>query len=233
MQYACRTILFVSALLLCNYWLEFNETLWKPSILRGDAHIVALFWSDTSTHSYGPWLVMQYAYRAIIVSVLLLCNYWLEFNNTSWESSISREDAHIIGLFQSDPLTQSYGPWLVMRYAYRAKIVFALLLCNYWLEFEETLWEPSIPREDAYIAALFWSDTVTQSYGHWLVMQYANRAIIVSALQNVLLCNYLLEFNKTLWESSISRGDVHIVCLFRSDSLTQEFWPLISYAVCI
>jgi hypothetical protein len=33
----------VSALLFCNYWLEFNETLWESSIPRGDAHIVALF----------------------------------------------------------------------------------------------------------------------------------------------------------------------------------------------
>jgi hypothetical protein len=40
-------------LFLCNYWLEFNKTLWKP-----------------------------YAYRAIMVFVLLLCNYWLELNET-------------------------------------------------------------------------------------------------------------------------------------------------------
>jgi hypothetical protein len=33
-----------------------------------------------------------------------------------------------------------------MQYAYAVKIVSALLLCNYWLEFNETLWEPSIPR---------------------------------------------------------------------------------------
>jgi hypothetical protein len=40
-----------------------------------------------------------------------------------------------VGLFQSDTLTQSYGPWLIMQYAYRVKIVSMLLLCNYWLEF--------------------------------------------------------------------------------------------------
>jgi hypothetical protein len=106
-----------SALVLCNYWLEFNETLWEPLIPRGDAHIVGLFRSDTSTQSYGPWLVMQYAYRARIVSALLLCNYWLNLKETLWESSIPREDAHIIALFWSDTLTQSYGPWLVMQYA--------------------------------------------------------------------------------------------------------------------
>jgi hypothetical protein len=45
---------FVSRVVLCNYWLEFNETLWESSISRGDAHIVGLFWSDTLTQSYGP-----------------------------------------------------------------------------------------------------------------------------------------------------------------------------------
>jgi hypothetical protein len=37
-----------------------------------------------------------------------------------------------------------------MQYEYRAKIVSALLLCNYWLEFNETLWEPLKPRGDAH-----------------------------------------------------------------------------------
>jgi hypothetical protein len=60
MQYAYRAIV-ITALLLCNYLLEFNETLWEPSTPRGDAHIIALFWSDPSTQSYGPCLVMQYA----------------------------------------------------------------------------------------------------------------------------------------------------------------------------
>jgi hypothetical protein len=92
----------VSTLLFCNYWLEFNKTLLQPLIPRGDAHIVGLFLSDTLTQSYGPLLVMQYAYRVKFVSVLLLCSYWLEFNETLWEPSIPREDAHIIDLFRSD-----------------------------------------------------------------------------------------------------------------------------------
>jgi hypothetical protein len=47
MQYAHKAII-VSALFLCNYRLEFNETLPEPSIPKGDAHIIALFWSDPS-----------------------------------------------------------------------------------------------------------------------------------------------------------------------------------------
>jgi hypothetical protein len=80
------------------------------------------------------WSFISYAvciYRAIIVSVLLLCNYWLEFNETLWEPSIPRGDVQIVALFQSDTLAQSYGPWLDMHYAYRTVIVSALLLCNY------------------------------------------------------------------------------------------------------
>jgi hypothetical protein len=46
-----------------------------------------------------------------------------------------------------------------MQYAYRAIIVFVL-----FLEFKEILWDPSIPREDSYILALFRSDPSTQSY---------------------------------------------------------------------
>jgi hypothetical protein len=143
MQYAYRAKI-VSSLLLCNYWLEFNKTLWEPWILRGDAHIVALFQSETLTHRYGPWLVMQYAYRTIFVSALLFCNYWLEFNETLWEPSIPRGDAHIVALSRSDILTQSYGPWLVMQYVYRTIFVSALLLGNYWLDFNETFMGPCL-----------------------------------------------------------------------------------------
>jgi hypothetical protein len=84
--------------------MEFNETFWEPSISTEDAHIVTLFPSDILTQGYGPCFVMQYAYRTIIISPLLPCNYWLEINETLWESSISRGDAHIASLFRSDTL---------------------------------------------------------------------------------------------------------------------------------
>jgi hypothetical protein len=189
MQYTYRTII-VSARLLCNHRLEFNETLWEPAISRGDAHII----------SYAVIC------RTIIISALLLYNYWLEFNETLWEPSIPRGDAHIVALFRSDTLTQCYGPWLVMQYTYRTIIVSARLLCNHRLEFNETLWEPSISRGDAHI------------------ISYAVicRTIIISAL---LLCNYWLEFNKTLCEPLILRTDAHILGLFWSDTLNQSYGP--------
>jgi hypothetical protein len=95
---------FVSGLVLCYYWLEFNETSWEPLIPIGDTHIVSLFRSDTLTQSFGPWLVMHNAYRVKVVSALLLCYYGLEFNDTLWEPSIPIGDAHIVSLFRSDTL---------------------------------------------------------------------------------------------------------------------------------
>jgi hypothetical protein len=55
-------------------------------------------------------MALDYVYRTIIVSVLLLCNNWQEFKETSLEPSIPRGDAHILALFRSDPSTLSYGP---------------------------------------------------------------------------------------------------------------------------
>jgi hypothetical protein len=129
--------IIISVLFICNYWQEFNKTLLEPSIPRRDAHIIALFRSDPSTQSYGPWLVMQYTYRAMIVSVLFLCNVWLKFKKTLWKQSIPIGDKHIVILFLSEPSAQSYGPWLVMQYAYGAIIVSALILCIYWQEFNK------------------------------------------------------------------------------------------------
>jgi hypothetical protein len=53
---------------------------------------------------------MHYAFTAKIVSALLLCKDWLEFNETLWEPSKRRGDAHIVALFRPDTLTQSHGP---------------------------------------------------------------------------------------------------------------------------
>jgi hypothetical protein len=53
-------------------------------------------------YSFG---VVRPSVRPNFVSGVVLCNYWLEFNETLLESSILRGDAHIVGLFRSDPLT--------------------------------------------------------------------------------------------------------------------------------
>jgi hypothetical protein len=45
-----------------------------------------------------------------------------------------------------------------LQYAYKTIIVSALFLYNFWLEFNETLWEPIIQRGDALIVALLRSD---------------------------------------------------------------------------
>jgi hypothetical protein len=55
-------------------------------------------------------IVLALSVRPNYVSGLVLCIYWLEFNETLWKSPISKGDAHIVGLFHSEPLTQSYDP---------------------------------------------------------------------------------------------------------------------------
>ena len=44
----------LSALVLQNYWLEFDKTVWEASLYSGDAHIVCMFRSDDFSRSYGP-----------------------------------------------------------------------------------------------------------------------------------------------------------------------------------
>jgi hypothetical protein len=58
----------------------------------------------------GGDIVLALSVRPIFISALVLCNYWLEFKETLWEPSIPKGNAHIIALFRSDPLSQSYGP---------------------------------------------------------------------------------------------------------------------------
>jgi hypothetical protein len=58
--------------------------------------------------------------------------------------------------------------WPLISYAYRAKIILALLLFNYWLEFNKNLWELLNPRGDVHIVAmlkLFRPDPSLQSDG--------------------------------------------------------------------
>jgi hypothetical protein len=111
-----------------------------------------------STQGYGPWLVMQNAYRGIIISVLFLYNHWHKFNETVSEPSILRGDAHIVTLFRSDLSTKSYDHWLFMQYAYRAIIPSVLYLSNYLQEFNDILLEPSVLSRDVPIIAFLWSD---------------------------------------------------------------------------
>jgi hypothetical protein len=52
-------------------------------------------------------IVFALSVRPNFVYGLVLYNYWMEFNETLWESSISRADAHTVSLYQPDPFTQS------------------------------------------------------------------------------------------------------------------------------
>jgi hypothetical protein len=93
----------------------------KEAAATGGGNLILIFMNiyETYINYYLPPMESGggYSFGVVLPSVhpnfvsgLVLCNYWLEFNQTLWESSISRGDAHIIGLFRSDNLTQSYGP---------------------------------------------------------------------------------------------------------------------------
>jgi hypothetical protein len=89
MQYAYGPN-FVSALFLCNYWLEYKETFKEPSVLTGDRHMVALFRSDPSTQllpfiSYAACI--QNNNRFCAISLQLLDWFQEKFEetiNTNW-----------------------------------------------------------------------------------------------------------------------------------------------------
>jgi hypothetical protein len=133
---ATFSILTCCAVVLCNNWLEFKETLWESSISRGDAHTVGLFRSDTLTQSYVPWLVMQYAYsknRFRATSLQLPAGIQGNFMGTfNTKRRCAYRRLVPVRNFNSEL-------WPIISYAYRVKIVSVLLLCNYWLEFKESL----------------------------------------------------------------------------------------------
>lgn len=62
-----------------NSLLDFNETLWKPSIPKGDRHVIGMFLSDHLTQSYGPWIVFLHYFLATatyIITLLQLHNFF-------------------------------------------------------------------------------------------------------------------------------------------------------------
>ena len=67
--------------------------------------------------SYGPLINIILRYSVSFMSAQILGNYWLYFNETSWEPSVSRVDAHITGMLWSDDFSESYDH-LIKSYRY-------------------------------------------------------------------------------------------------------------------
>ena len=70
---------------------------------------------------------------------------------------------HIISRFWSDDFSQSYGP-LKFSIVHIVQFLSELFLSNLLREFNETLWEASLPTGDVHIISRLWSDDFSQSY---------------------------------------------------------------------
>jgi hypothetical protein len=77
-----------------------------PQTEGGTNHL--LFRSDPAHTEFCPWLVMKYAYRAIMQ---FLCNYWIGFNKTLWElvTIITKRQFASHWYVPIIQLTRSYG----------------------------------------------------------------------------------------------------------------------------
>ena len=70
----------------------------------------------------------------------------------------------MISLLWSDDFSQSYGP-LKFSIVHIVQFLSELFLSNLLREFNETLWEASLPTGDVHIISRLWSDNFSQSYG--------------------------------------------------------------------
>jgi hypothetical protein len=92
---------FVSALFVCNKWLEFNETLWKLSIIREDAHDG----SDLQQRCMAlDKLCSMHIVPNFVSAVFVATNGWTS-TKTLWEPSLPELDTHIVAFFRSEPST--------------------------------------------------------------------------------------------------------------------------------
>ena len=94
---------------------------------------------------------------------------------------------HIISLFSSDDFSQSYGP-LKFSIVHIVQFLSELFLSNLLREFNETLWEASLPTGDVHIISRLWSDDFSQSYGPLkFSINCTYSAILVRAISPQLL----------------------------------------------
>ena len=89
--------------------------------------------------------------------------------------------------FWSDDFSQSYGP-LKFSIVHIVQFLSELFLSILSLEFNETLWEASLPTGDVHIISRFWSDYFSQSYGPLkFSINCTYSAILVRAISPQLL----------------------------------------------
>ena len=97
------------------------------------------------------------------MSGLFLSNRFHECNETSWEASLSRGDAHIAGMFRFDDFSQSYGPFIFLICATKVPFMSGLFLSNRFHDCNEVSF-----RCDAHIVGMFRFDNCSHSCGPFI-----------------------------------------------------------------
>jgi hypothetical protein len=150
--------------------------------------------------------VCPYFRSFVFVFAIILGNYWLGFHWTLIKDLILLGNAHVICLSWSDHSTYSYRPWPVMQYVYIVIFGSGLFHCN---SFKQNFIEAMNAKRRCIKLLSVCPERTVQCIAmvpDWLVMQCVLRVTFVSVLFHI---NYLPDFNKTLLEPSIPKGDAH------------------------
>jgi hypothetical protein len=86
--YVSPSVSFLSALVLRNYWKEFNEIRCEVSLWCGDVQDVCNFGLNEFPSELWPFDYFYIYTSGRFLSALVLCNYWMEFNETWCEVSL-------------------------------------------------------------------------------------------------------------------------------------------------
>ena len=101
--YVSPSVSFLSALVLRNYWMEFNKTWCEVSLWSGDVQDVCNFGLNEFPSELWPFDYFYIYTWGRFLSALVLCNYWMEFNETWCEVSLwigDVQDVCIFGLYE-------------------------------------------------------------------------------------------------------------------------------------
>ena len=94
--------------------------------------------------------------------------------------------------------------------------------------FSATSGKASLTKGGVHIITIFRFDDFSQSYCLFNFFTIWHRKM----LSRLSLSNFCLEFNESLWEASITRGNVHIISMFWFDDFSQSYCPFNFCIIC-
>ena len=177
-----------------SFWPDFNETLLEHSIPRDDAYIIFMSWLD-----HSAWvLIPDYLWFMYKDEDSFLCCFFGVLIGFQWNfvGTFKTERRYTFSCQDWTIQLKSVCPWLVMHYVYRVTFVFPLLLCNYWPDICESLWERSILKTDTHISfsCLVWIIHLKEC---WLLISYT-LCMQILFISTFIFNNYWPDFSETL-----------------------------------